>query len=180
MTSDDKDLPRFVTKTWIEVHDQSEKYSDVNKKIRIKTPMLRSDLFDFSGAYIVVKGEITVTDPGNAKRNKAVAFKNNAPFINCILKINDVQTDNAEYLDVVIPMYNLVEYSKTYKKKQTKQKQAVCGIITEMNQAILFLLILNLLNTRQVLQEILIMLVLMKLIMMQTKLVKKKLKLLFH
>ena len=115
-TSDDKDLPRFVTKTWIEVHDQSEKYSDVNKKIRIKTPMLRSDLFDFSGAYIVVKGEITVTDPGNAKRNKAVAFKNNALFTNCISKVNGVQIYNAEDLDVVMPTYNLLEYSKSYKK----------------------------------------------------------------
>ena len=81
-TSDDKDLPRFVTKKWIEVYDQSEGNYDVNKEIRIKTSMLRSDLFDFSDAYIIVKGAITVTNPNDAKRNKAVAFKNNAPFIN--------------------------------------------------------------------------------------------------
>ena len=87
-TSDDKDLPRFVTKKWIEVYDQSEKNYNPNKEIRIKTSMLRSDLCDFSDAYIVVKGTITVTDPDNAKRNKSVAFKNNAPFINCISKIN--------------------------------------------------------------------------------------------
>ena len=61
ITSDDKDLPRFVTKKWIEVYDQSEKNYNVNKEIRIKTPMLRSDLCDFSDAYIVVKGDITVT-----------------------------------------------------------------------------------------------------------------------
>ena len=115
-TSDDKDSPRFVTKKWIEVYDQSEKNYSVNKEIRIKTPMLRSDLCDFSDVYIVVKGEITVTNPNNAKRNKAVAFKNNAPFINCISKINGVQIDNAEDLDVVMPMYNLLEYSKNYKK----------------------------------------------------------------
>ena len=60
ITSDDKDLPRFVTKKWIEVYDQSEKNYNVNKEIRIKTPMLRSDLCDFSDAYIVVKGNITV------------------------------------------------------------------------------------------------------------------------
>ena len=59
ITSDDKDLPRYVTK-WIEVYDQSEKNCNVNKEIRIKTPMLRSDLCDFSDAYIVVKGDITV------------------------------------------------------------------------------------------------------------------------
>ena len=116
-TSDDKDLPRFVTKKWIEVYDQSEKNYSINKEIRIKTPMLRSDLCDFSDAYIVVKGTITVTNPDNAKRNKSVAFKNNAPFINCISKINGVQIDNAEDLDVVMPMYNLLEYSKNYKKR---------------------------------------------------------------
>ena len=66
-TSDDKDLPRFVTKKWIEVYDQSEKNYSVNKEIRIKKSMLRSDLWDFSDAYIVVKGEITVTNPDDAK-----------------------------------------------------------------------------------------------------------------
>ena len=67
-TSDDKDLPRFVTKKWIEVYDQSEKNYSPNKEIRIKTSMLRSDLCDFSDAYIVVEGTITVTNPDNAKK----------------------------------------------------------------------------------------------------------------
>ena len=115
-TFDDKDLPRFVTKKWIKVYDQSEKNYNPNKEIRIKTSMLRSDLCDYSDAYIVVKGTITVTDPDNAKRNKSVAFKNNAPFINFISKINGVQIDNAEDLDVVMPMYNLFEHSKNYRK----------------------------------------------------------------
>ena len=116
ITSDDKDLPRYVTKKWIEVYDQSEKNYNVNKEIKIKTPMLRSDLCDFSDAYIVVKGNITVTNSNNAKRKKAVTFKNNVPFTNCITKINDIKIDNAEDLDVVMPMYNLLEYSKNYKK----------------------------------------------------------------
>ena len=60
ITSDDKDLPRYLTKKWIEVYDQSEKNYNVNKEIRFKTSMLRSDLCDFSDAYIVVKGNITV------------------------------------------------------------------------------------------------------------------------
>ena len=114
--SDDKDLPRFVTKKWIEVYDQSEENYNANKEIRIKTSMLRSDLCDFSDVYIVVKGTITIARPNNAKRNKSVAFKNNAPFIYCISKINDAKIDNAEDLDVVMPMYNLLEYSKNYKK----------------------------------------------------------------
>ena len=69
-TSDDKDLPRLITKKWIEVYDQSERDYRVNKKIRIKAPILRSDLCDFSDAYIVLKGTITVTDPDDAKKNK--------------------------------------------------------------------------------------------------------------
>ena len=78
--------------------------------------MLRFDLCDFSDAYIVVKGVIAVTEPNSAKRNKSVAFKNNTPFINCISKINGVQIDNSEDLDVVMSMQNLLKYSKNYKK----------------------------------------------------------------
>ena len=114
-TSDDKDLPRFVTKKWIEFYDQSEKTYSVNKEIKIKTPMLRSDLCDLSDVYVVVKGTITVTDPNNSKRNKSVAFKNNAPFINCISKTNGAQIDSPEDLDVVMLMDNLLEYSKNCK-----------------------------------------------------------------
>ena len=123
--------------------------------------MLRSDLCDFSDVYIVVKGDITVTNPNNARRNKAVAFKNNTPFINCISKINGVKIDNVEDLDVVMPMYNLLEYSKNYKKQLV-----LYGIITEISQVILFQLILNLLNTKQVSQGILTILMLVKLVMM--------------
>ena len=111
-TSDDKDLPRFVTKKWIEVYDQSEGNYNVNKEIRIKTSMLRSDLCDYSDAYIVVKGTITVTDPNNANYDKKLAFKNNAPFTSCISKINNTLIDNAEDLDIVMARYNLLEYSK--------------------------------------------------------------------
>ena len=107
-TSDDEYLPWFFTKNWIEVYDQSERNNNVNKEIRILTLMLRSDLCNFSDAY-VVKGTIDVPEPNNAKRNKSVAFKNNAPFINFISKINGVQIDNAEDLDVVMPTYNFPE-----------------------------------------------------------------------
>ena len=78
--------------------------------------MLRSDLCDFSNSYIVAKGVIAVTNPDEAKRNKTVEFKNNAPFINCISKINSVQIENPEDLDVVMLIYNLLEYSKKYRK----------------------------------------------------------------
>ena len=83
-TFDNKDLPRFVTKKRIEIYDKLEKNYSISKKIRTKTSMLRSDLCNFSDLYTIVKRDITVTNPNNAKRNKAVAFKNNAPYINCI------------------------------------------------------------------------------------------------
>ena len=78
--------------------------------------MLRSDLCDYADAYIVVKGEFTVTEPNNDAYVKKLAFKNNAPFISCIWKINNRLIDNAEDLDIVVPMYNLLEYSKSYSK----------------------------------------------------------------
>ena len=70
ITSDNKDLPKCVTKKCIEVYDQSEKNYNSNKEIRIKTSMLRSDLCDFNDAYIVLKGDITVTEPDNANKIK--------------------------------------------------------------------------------------------------------------
>ena len=125
-TFDDINLPNFVTKKWIEVYDQSEKNYNVNNQCYLS---------GFSDAYIVVKGVVAVTNPNDAKINKAVVYKNIAPFTNCISKINAVQIDNAEELDVVMPMYHL--------------------------------------------QEILMMLVLLKLVMVQTKLAKMKLRLLY-
>ena len=109
--------------------------------------MLRSDLCDFNDAYIVVEGDITLEGDNDAnKRNKNLAFKNNAPFINCISKTNGEKIDNAEDLDVVMPITIYLNTVKIIEKHQE-----VCGIIIEMNQVILFLLILNILNTKQIL-----------------------------
>ena len=69
-TCDDKDLPKFFTKKWIGVYDQSGENYNVKKEIRIKTPMLRLDLCGYSDAYIVVKGYIAVTELKNTKRKK--------------------------------------------------------------------------------------------------------------
>ena len=113
------EVPRFITKNWIEVHDQSgsaEGRYKRSKQIRFETSTLRSDLCDFSEGYIIVKGTITVTNPDNNVYDKKLAFKNNAPFVSCISKINNTLIDNAEDLDVVMPMYNLLEYSKNYSK----------------------------------------------------------------
>ena len=88
--------------------------------IRFKTSMLQSDLCDYSVTYIVVKGTSTVAvlaEQNSHGCDKKLAFKNNVPFINCISKINNTLTDNAEDLDVVLkPMYNMLECSKNYSK----------------------------------------------------------------
>ena len=127
--------------------------------------MLRSDLCNYSDPYIAVKGVITIVRPYGSKRNKKVAFKKDTP--NCISEINGVNIDNAEDLDVVMPMYNWLEYNKNYRK--------TTGSLWSYYRdepRILFLLILNLLNIKQVLLEILKTLVLVKMVMMPIKLVK--------
>ena len=94
------------------MHYQSGGTYNTNKQIRFKISMLRSDLCDFSDAYIVVKGKITVTNPNNDAYDKKLALKNNVPFLSCISKINNTLIDNAEDLGIVMPMYDLLEYSK--------------------------------------------------------------------
>ena len=74
-TSDDKDLPRFATKKWVEAYDQSEKNCNINKDIRIKISMLRSDLCKYSDAYTVLKGTITVLRPNAAEKTKVLHLK---------------------------------------------------------------------------------------------------------
>ena len=110
-------LPRFITKKWIEVYDQFGEAYNTSKQIRFKTSVLRSDLCDYNDAYIVVKGIVTVRERNKVDiENRFLSFKNNAPFTSGISKINNTFTDNAEDLDIVISMYNLIEYSKNYSK----------------------------------------------------------------
>ena len=78
--------------------------------------MLRSDLCDYSDAYVAVKGKIIVTNSDNDAYDKKFAFKNNAQFTSCISKMNNTLIDNGEDLDIVMPMYNLIEYSENYRK----------------------------------------------------------------
>ena len=116
-------LSKFVTIEYVKVNSLSNMYNE-NKSIRFKTPMLRSNLCDYSDAFILVKGTITVTAPGannNAnnirdKRHRSLILKNNAPFVSCITRINGELIEDADDLDTFIPMYNLLEYSKNYRK----------------------------------------------------------------
>ena len=99
-------VPSFFTEKWVEIYDQSgsaEYRHKKSKQIRFNTSMLRSNLCDFSNAYIVVKGTITV-NPNEANYNKKLVLKNNAPFTSCILKINNTLIDNPKDLDTVMPV----------------------------------------------------------------------------
>ena len=96
---------------------------NTNSDIRFKITVLKSSLCDYSDAYILIKGRITITGEGGDvaarqadERNKGVIFKNCAPFINCQSEINNTEIDNAEDIDIAIPMYNLIEYSDNFFK----------------------------------------------------------------
>ena len=111
------EVPRFITKKWIEVQSQCGSTYNTSKPIRFNTSVLRYDLCDYSDAYVWVKGTVTATNPNNnANFDRRLTLKNNAPFISCVSKINGELVENAEDLDIVIPMYNLLEYSKNYEK----------------------------------------------------------------
>ena len=115
-------VSKFSTKHWVEVNDLSSGQYSVNKNIRFKTSLSRWYLCDYSAAYIVVKGAIDLLAAAankNDKTEKDIALKSNAPFrswisTSSISKVNSTLTDNAENLDIVMPMYNLLEYSQNY------------------------------------------------------------------
>ena len=104
----------------IGLNESRETYS-VNSQTKFKTTMLKSSLFDYSDAYILAKGNITVNNTAAAdananNTNKKVIFKNCAPCTNCISETNNTQVNNAKDIDIVIPMYNLIECSDNYSK----------------------------------------------------------------
>ena len=120
LLNDESNKPsKFKTRNWAEMNDEARGTYSPNKQIKFKTSMLRSILCDYGDVYILVKGNITVNNTAAAgadadNTNKKVIFKNCAKFTNCISKINNTQIDNAEYIDIVMPMYKLIEYSDIY------------------------------------------------------------------
>ena len=114
---------KFRTKNWTEINVESRGTYNDGKQIKFKTTMLKSNSGDYSDAYILVKGKITITGAGNDvaarqadERDKGVAFKNCAPFADCNTKINNTEVDNCQDIDIVMPMYNLIEYCDDYAK----------------------------------------------------------------
>ena len=120
-TSDN--LSKFRTRNWVEINDES-RGNYANSDIRFKTTMLRSNLCDYADSYILVKGTMTITGEGADaaaeradERDKEVTFKNCTTFTKCISRIiNNTDIDNAHDIDIVMPMYNLIEYSDNYSK----------------------------------------------------------------
>ena len=126
---------KFRTRNWVEINDES-RGTYTSNDIKFKTTMLRSDVCDYADAYIFVKGTIAVAgnagpepDPNAAiraaqllavrqsdERNKGVTFKNSAPFTKSISRINNTNIDNAKDIDIIMPIYNLIEYSDNYSK----------------------------------------------------------------
>ena len=116
-------LSKFRTKNWIEINYQSRGVFNLNSDIRVKTTILKSSLCDYIDAYILVKRRITITGSGAGgaarradERDKGIILKNCAPFINCKNKINNTDIDTAKGIDVVMPMYNLIEYNDNCSK----------------------------------------------------------------
>ena len=112
---------KFRTKNWVEINDESRDTYHHNSQIKFKIAMLKSSLCDYSDAHVLVKGTISVNNTaaeGAAANNtnKKVIFKNCAPFTNCISEINNTQVGNAKDIDIIMPMYNLIEHSDNYAK----------------------------------------------------------------
>ena len=114
--NESEQLSKFVTREYVRVNSLLDTYNE-NQSIRFKTPTLGSNLCDYSDTYILVKGTIKVA--GNNLRDRQdrpLLFKNNAPFVSCITRINGELIEDADDLDIVMPMYNLLETIETIKK----------------------------------------------------------------
>ena len=105
---------KFKTKNWVKKNDEFGGTYNDGSQVKFKTTMLKSSLCDYSDAYIHVRGTITINnapeDADASNTNKKVIFKNCAPFTNCITKINNANVGDAKDIDIVMPMYNLIEY----------------------------------------------------------------------
>ena len=98
---------KFVTRKWNIVNDQSNVSYNLGNEIIYNTEVLKSNFCDYNNAYTLVRGDITIAGHNLVTE---VAFKNRAPFTKCITKIDGTTIDDAEDLDLVMPMYNLIEY----------------------------------------------------------------------
>ena len=109
---------KFRAKNWVEINDNLRKTYNTNTQIEFKNSMLRSRLSDYSDTYVLVSGTIAIAalSGGGGNNNIQVVFRNCTAFTNCISEINNTQIDNPKDIDVVMPVYNLIEYRDNYSK----------------------------------------------------------------
>ena len=110
---------KFRTKKWIEIDDESRVTHNTNSQIKFKTAGLKSSLYDYSDAYMIASETITVPNTGttaNPNKRKNIIIKSYAPFTNCISEIDNTQKDDCKGIGIVMPMYNLIDYSGNYSK----------------------------------------------------------------
>ena len=155
---------KFRTGKWVEINDESRGIY-TSSDIRFKTTMLRSNLCDYADANILVKGTIIITGPGNDdatkqidERNKGVTIKNCAPVSICKSRINHIDLENAQDIDIVMPRYNLIEYSDDYSK--------ISGSLSQYykDNLVITCQTLNHLNLKQKSQEKPLMMVIQKML----------------
>ena len=151
LNKDDIDSKHFPTKKWYIINDENNTNYGVNKDtgennpdtIKYDTRVLKPNLCDYAEAYILVDGTIRATNALNATR---LALKNCAPFTKCNLEINDEHVDTAENLDIVMPVYNLIEYSDNYqdssatlyqyKRDEPPEDDAVADLTTDNSDSL--------------------------------------------
>ena len=114
-----KSTNQIQDKNCIEINDYSRATRNTNSQIKFKISMLRSILCDYGQAYILVNRTMTVeaSAASGGNNNMQVVFRNCAPFTNCMSEISNTHIDNAKDIDVVMPMYNFIEYINNYSKK---------------------------------------------------------------
>ena len=128
LNNDDIDSKHFATKKWYIINYENNTNYGVNKDTGANNPdtikydnrVLKPNLCDYAEAYILVDGTIRAPNAVNATR---LSLKNCAPFTKCNLEINDEHVDTAENLDIVMPLYNLIEYSDNYQDSLAKLYQ---------------------------------------------------------
>ena len=115
LNNNDIESQKFTTKKWYIINDQNSgqygRGDENDSTIKFETKVVKPNLCDYSDAYILVNGNIE-----NKANNASVCFKNCAPFTKCITHINDENLETAENLDIIMPMYNLPEYSDNYEE----------------------------------------------------------------
>ena len=111
LNGSDNENSKFATKKWYIIDSESNGNYSKDEEIKFLTRSIESSLCDYSDAYILVTGNITAT-PNNAATQ--VVFKNCAPFEKCRTEINETFVDDAQHINIAMPMYNLIEYSDNY------------------------------------------------------------------